>query len=154
MVTKAMSNKGKSNGSNPLEMNTDDIFGMQASFSNMDSDAAVKWFMEVPKDFATNLLRSTLPSGKFRNAVILAWDRYDRWNDERHKKMLINMLISTRADGGRAMLEAMQVAINIMAEQLMLHVTGAKIPKERQKEMERDINRQMQLRSGQQVSNV
>jgi len=148
MVTKSIT-KTKSNGANPLEMNTDDIFGMRASFSNMDSDNVVKWFLEAPKEFKDHLLRATLPSGKIRNAIILAWDRYERWNDKRHQQMLINLLISTRAEGGRAMLEAMQVGIQIMAEQLMLHVTGAKLSKEQQKEMERDINRQMQLRSGQ-----
>lgn len=145
-----LANKAKGgNGANPLSLDTDDIFGMRASFSNMDGDSAVKFFLEAPKDFATNLLRANLPEGKFRNAVILAWDRYDRWDDERHKKMLINMLISTRARGGFATTQAMQVAINIMAEQLMLHMTGAKLSKAQQQEMERDINKQMQLRSGQ-----
>ncbi len=134
--------------SNPLDINTDDIFEMKASFSNLDSDNAAKFFMEAPKDVRTNILRANIRDSKLLSKVILSFDRYDKYHQTRHKESLINYLIGTRAIGGFATIQAQQVAIQIMAEQLMLHMTGAKLSRAQQKQMEQDIDQQMKLRSG------
>jgi hypothetical protein len=147
--TNPLNNPTAAAGFNPLTLNTDDIFNMQASFGGLDSDNAVKFFMEAGKDYLTNLVRSNIPDRKTQNAIIRSYERYRRWNDGRHMQMLIEYLVSSRAIGSFATIQAQQVAIQIMAEQLMIQMTGKHMSKGEMKAMEADIDRQQALKAGQ-----
>lgn len=137
-----------STASSPIDVNTDDIFQMEASFSGLDSESAVKYFMDVPEKPLIILLRSNIRNNRLLSHVVLAMRRYRKYSQTEHMQMLLEYLVGTRAIGGFATVQGLQVAVQIMAEQLMLHMTGANMTKKQQEQMKKEIDQQMQLKAG------
>ena len=124
--------KGKKNGEKATvdadvmggspDFNVGDYF--EDIFSSMGHSSVVKEFLEPGKDFTTSLFKSVIPNEKLGNAILRLHNRHVKFHDTIHDDMLINKLAELVALYGRARLEGLFGATNMLSPDMYKEVAG------------------------------
>jgi len=96
----------------------------EQDFSSLPFYTVIEKLLEVPDDIAGAIIRSVLKDERQSNAIIILADRFDKYHDERHRRMLIIKLAAMAATGGRARMEALFGAIRLLAPDMYRAILG------------------------------
>ena len=105
-------------------------------FTDLPFYTIVEKLLEVSEKFAEMLTRASLVNERQANAIIVLADRFDKYNDTRHMKMLVNKLASTIGMGGVGRLEALFGVSRLLAPDMYRVAKGLPRNKDRKERKE------------------
>lgn len=96
----------------------------EKDFSDLPFYTIIEKLFELPDDLAGSIIRSVIKDERQANAFIILADRFEKYHDERHMKMLRYKLATMAAMGGRARIEALFGAIRLLAPDMYRAAIG------------------------------